>query len=39
VTRYVRSDLQTREVQVAMVPFTASAEAPVLKVVMKPSRY
>jgi hypothetical protein len=39
VTRYVGSDLQTREVQVAMVPFTASAGAPVLKVVMKPSRY
>jgi hypothetical protein len=39
VTRYMGSDLQTREVQIAMVPFTASAGAPVLKVVMKPSRY
>jgi hypothetical protein len=39
VTRDVGSDLQTREVQVAMVPFTASAGAPVLKVVMKPSRF
>jgi hypothetical protein len=39
VTRYVGSDLRTREVQVAIVPFTASAGVPVLKVVMKPSRY
>jgi hypothetical protein len=39
VTRYVGADLRTREVQVAMVPFTASARAPALKVVMKPSRY
>jgi hypothetical protein len=39
VTRYVGADLRTREVQVGMVPFTASAGAPVLKVVMKPSRY
>jgi len=38
VTRYVGSDPQTREVQVAMVPFTAFAGAPVLKAVMKPSR-
>jgi hypothetical protein len=39
VTRYVGADVRTSEVQVAMVPFTASAGAPVLKVVMKPSRY
>jgi hypothetical protein len=39
VTRDVGSDLLTREVQVAIVPFTASRGAPVLKVVMKPSRY
>ena len=38
VTRYVGSDLRTREAQVAIVPFTASAGAPMLKVVMKPSR-
>jgi hypothetical protein len=39
VTRFVGADLRTREVQVAMVRFTASAGAPLLKVVMKPSRY
>jgi Carboxypeptidase regulatory-like domain len=39
VTRYVGSDLPTREVQVAMLPFTASAGTPVLTVVVKPSRY
>lgn len=39
VTRDVGSDLPTREVHVAMVPFTASAGTPVLTVVMKPSRY
>ncbi len=39
VTRYVGADVRTREVHVAMAPFTASAGVPVLKVVVRPSRY
>jgi Carboxypeptidase regulatory-like domain len=38
VTRYVGTDA-AREVEVAMVPFTASAGTPLVTAVMKPSRY
>jgi hypothetical protein len=39
VTRYVGADPATREMQVAMVPFTAAAATPVVTAVMKPNRY
>jgi hypothetical protein len=39
VTRYVGADPATREVQIAMVAFTASATTPLVTAVMKPNRY
>jgi hypothetical protein len=35
----VGADAATREVQVAIVPFTASAATPLVTAVMKPNRY
>ena len=39
VTSYLGTDPQTREMQVSIVRFTAAPGAPVVRVVMKPSRY
>lgn len=39
VTRYAGTDPATREVQVAIVPFTASAATPFVTATIKPNRY